>query len=41
MYALALLVLAAFRAGRVWGLENWCANLPICSKYPKLWNWLG
>lgn len=41
IYALALLVLAAFRAGRVWGLENWCANLPLCRKYPTLRNWLG
>lgn len=39
--ALVLLVLAAFRAGRVWGLENWCAKLPICSRVPKLRNWLG
>ncbi len=29
------------RPGRVWGLENWCSNLPICSKYPKLRNWLS
>jgi thiosulfate dehydrogenase [quinone] large subunit len=41
IYALALLVMAAFRAGRIWGLENWCSNLPICRKYPKLRNWLG
>lgn len=36
VYALALLVLAATRAGRVYGLENWCSNLPICSKFPQL-----
>ena len=36
IYALALLILAAFRAGRIWGLENWCANLPLCRQYPKL-----
>jgi thiosulfate dehydrogenase [quinone] large subunit len=41
VYALALLVLAAFRAGRVWGLETWCSQLPICSKYPQLRWWLG
>lgn len=41
IYALALLVLATFRAGRVWGLENWCSQLPICSKYPRLRWWLG
>lgn len=36
IYALALIVLASFRAGRVWGLERWCANLPICARYPRL-----
>lgn len=41
VYALALLLLGSVRAGRVWGLETWCSNLPICSKYPKLRNWLG
>ena len=41
IYAAALLFFASVRAGRVWGLDNWCANLPICSKYPRLRNWLG
>lgn len=41
IYAAALLFLAALRAGRTWGLENWCSNLPICSKFPKLREWLG
>jgi len=41
IYMLVLLVLAAISAGRVWGLENWCSNLPICSKFPKLRSWLG
>lgn len=41
IYALVLLVLAALRAGRVYGLENWCAKLPICSKFPRVRNWLG
>ena len=36
-----LLVFAETRVGRIWGLENWCVKLPICSKYPKLRNWLG
>jgi len=40
IYALVLLLLASFRAGRVWGLENWCSNLPICSKFPRLREWL-
>lgn len=41
IYALALILLASFRAGKIWGLENWCANLPVCSKFPKLRDWLG
>lgn len=41
VYIAALLTLGAFRAGRIWGLEEWCANLPICSRYPKLRDWLG
>jgi len=41
IYALVFLVLAGFCAGRIWGLENWCSNLPICSKYPKLRKWIG
>ena len=41
IYAAALGFLAAVRAGRYYGLERWCANLPVCSKFPKLRNWLG
>ncbi|MEK9194406.1 MAG: DoxX family membrane protein [Patescibacteria group bacterium] len=41
IYALVLVFLAAIRAGRYYGLENWCSNLPICSKFPRLRNWLG
>ncbi len=41
IYALVLLLLASLRAGRVWGLENWCSNLPICSKFPRWREWLG
>ncbi len=41
IYISVLLLFAAFRAGRVWGLENWCAGLPICSRFPGLRNWLG
>ena len=41
IYAFALLTLAALKVGRIWGLENWCSNLPICSKFPKLRSWLG
>lgn len=41
VYALALLLLGNLRAGRVWGLENWCAKLPICARFPRLRNLLG
>lgn len=41
VYALTLILLAAWRAGRVYGLEDWCARLPICSRFPKLRDWLG
>lgn len=41
VYALILVFFAAVRAGRFLGLENWCSNLPICSKFPRLRNWLG
>ncbi len=34
IYALVLLFFAAVRAGRVWGFENWCSGLPICSRFP-------
>ena len=41
VYVFVLLLFAGLRAGRVWGLENWCSNLPICSRFPKLREWLG
>lgn len=41
VYALAMLVFAAAKAGRTWGLDEWCTNLPICKKYQKLRAWLG
>lgn len=41
IYALALLLMGALQSGRYYGLYNWCANLPICSKVPKLREWLG
>ena len=40
-YIFVLLFLAAAKAGRAYGLEEWCSNLPICSKFPKLREWLG
>jgi len=41
IYALALLLLAVYRAGRVWGLENWCSNLPLCRRFAKWRSWIG
>ena len=41
IYILVLLFFASIRAGRVWGLERWCSNLPLCSKFPWLRNILG
>lgn len=41
IYAVVLLFFAATRAGRAWGLESWCSNLAICSKYPTLRRLLG
>lgn len=36
IFIATLALLAAFRAGRVWGLAGWCSRLPICSRFPKL-----
>ncbi len=41
IYISILLLFAAVRAGRFWGLDNWCSRLPICSKFPSLRKWLG
>lgn len=41
IYAVALVVLAYFRAGRIWGLERFCSNLHLCLRFPKLRRWLG
>ena len=41
VYIAVLLLLASLRAGRIWGLENWCSGLPICARFPRLRNWLG
>ena len=41
IYSLVLLFFAKFKVGRVWGLADWCSNLPICSKFPKLRKWIG
>ncbi len=41
IYALVMIYLGAVRAGRAYGLEIWCSNLPICSKFPRLRKFLG
>ena len=41
IYALVLIYFAAMRAGRIWGLENWCANLPVCRNFAGLHRWWG
>lgn len=41
VYAAALLVLASMRAGRAWGLEEWCAGLPLCRKFPGYRSMIG
>ena len=41
IYALVLFYFSATRAGRVIGLEAWCAGLPICRRLPKLHEWFG
>lgn len=41
VYSLVLIYFAVTRAGRVYGLENWCANLPICRKFPNFRKWFG
>lgn len=41
IYASVLLLFASVRAGRIFGLENWCRNLPLCSKFPRLRSLLG
>ncbi len=41
IYACTLLYLAAIQAGRVYGLDAWCSQLPICKRFPKFRNILG
>lgn len=41
IYALILIFFAIIQAGKHYSLYNWCVNLPICSKVPKLRSWLG
>lgn len=39
--ALAVLVVGAFKAGRIFGLENWLANSSLFRKCYEKSNWLG
>jgi len=41
IYALVLLYFASVRAGRMWGLDEWCAKLPLCQQYPALRQFFG
>lgn len=41
IFILLLVYFYLIRAGRVWGLENWCSNLPICRKILHLRSWFG
>ena len=41
IYALVFLFFAAVRAGRIWGLEHWCGQLPLCSRFRALRAMLG
>lgn len=41
IYAQILLLLAVVRAGRIYGLEEWCFSLPLCSKIPGIRRWFG
>ncbi len=41
VYAAVLAFFAVVRAGRYYGLEHRCSDLPICSKFPRIRLWLG
>ncbi len=41
IYIFVLFLFIFFRAGKVYGLENWCARLPLCARFPRLRDWLG
>lgn len=41
IFSLVFVLLASMRAGRYYGLENWCASLPICAKFPKIRSLIG
>lgn len=41
IFILVLWYFAAIGAGRIFGLDNWCAKLPICKRFPKLRQFIG
>jgi thiosulfate dehydrogenase [quinone] large subunit len=41
IYALVLIYFALIRAGRIYGLDDWILELPICKKFPKVRDFLG
>lgn len=41
IFAIAMFFFAAVRAGRIWGLDEKCARLGICSKFPRLRSLFG
>lgn len=41
IYGLVLIFFAAIRAGRVYGLDAWCARLPWCAQHPRVRDILG
>jgi len=41
IYATALMFMVAVKGGRAWGLDAVCGKWPLCSKYPKIHNFLS
>lgn len=41
IYIFGLLTLAAFNAGRAWGIQNWIGNLSFVAGSPRLKAWLS
>ena len=41
IYSTAFLFLVSIRAGRIWGLEKWCFDFPIRSRFPALQAFFG
>lgn len=41
VFILILVYFAVIKAGRIYGLEDWCANLPLCKNVPNLRSWFG